>query len=43
MISDMNYGFEEIWTNYLETYQTKLSEIPNNAYQKKRELDLIKN
>ncbi|CAD8073532.1 unnamed protein product [Paramecium primaurelia] len=45
MISDMNYGFEEIWTTYLETYQKKLKDAPNSLqekYNKKRELDLIK-
>lgn len=30
MISDMNYGFEEIWTTYLETYQKKLKDAPNS-------------
>ncbi|CAD8078180.1 unnamed protein product [Paramecium sonneborni] len=48
MISDMNYGFEEIWTNYLETFIKKQQEqeIPNNnfeqRYNKQRELDMIK-
>ncbi|CAD8163321.1 unnamed protein product [Paramecium octaurelia] len=45
MISDMNYGFEEIWTNYLETYKKKQQDVPQTfeqKYNKKRELDMIK-